>query len=91
MHTITLTDNEILTVIAALHACAPFGGGSAPFTLANRLTSETGKTPTPESIGTLANGAICNLLDYYENENAEQLGNALRIYSETGQAPAAIG
>jgi hypothetical protein len=32
-----LTDQEKMLIVAALHACAPWGGGSPPFSLANKL------------------------------------------------------
>lgn len=89
MPTLTFTDLEIVTIIAALHACAPSGGGSTNFHLANRIARDTGLTACPEQIGHATNVAICELLQYYENETPEQLGTALRIYESTGHAPAA--
>lgn len=45
-----LSSNEKQSLITALAACTPSGGGSAPYTLLRKLCAEWGIEPNLESV-----------------------------------------
>jgi hypothetical protein len=65
--TLTLSSDDVATVLAALHACAPIGGGSHCFHLASFIAAQSGINASDYLIGQLQRTAADEYCEAMQN------------------------